>query len=153
MESIPPVDYRRDPYRLSTDATQLDLDVIHAYLARESYWAKGLDRAVMERSIRHSLNFGMYQGTAQVGFARVVTDYATYAYLNDVFVLPAHQGQGLGKWLIECVVAHPDLQTLLRFGLATRDAQGLYQQYGFTALVYPERHMERLPEGYYKQGP
>jgi GNAT superfamily N-acetyltransferase len=79
-----------------------------------------------------------------------VTDYATYAYLNDVFILAEHRGQGLGVWLLECVVAHPELQTLLRFGLATRDAQALYAKVGFTQLVYPERHMERLPPGYYK---
>ena len=140
----------REPYRISTDPALLNLDLIHRFLANESYWAKGITRELVERSIRHSLNFGLYHAEAQIGFARVVTDYATYAYLNDVFVLAEHRGQGLGVWLMECVVAHPELQTLLRFGLATRDAQSLYAKVGFTQLVYPERHMERLPPGYYK---
>ena len=143
--------YVREPYHISTDPARLDLDLIHSFLAHESYWAQGISRAIVERAIAHSLNFGLYTGAAQVGFARVITDYATYAYLNDVFVLAAHRGQGLGRWLIDCVVAHPDLQTILRFGLTTRDAQTLYQQSGFTPLVFPERHMERLPPGYYKQ--
>ncbi len=144
--------YTREPYRISTDPAELDLDRIHHFLANESYWAQGIDREIVDRSIRHSLNFGLYTGGQQVGFARVVTDYATYAYLNDVFVLADWRGQGLGQWLLECIVAHPDLQTILRFGLATRDAQALYARVGFTQLVYPERHMERLPEGYYKPG-
>ena len=143
--------FQRAPYLVSTDPTQLDLDLIHRFLAHDSYWARGISRALVERSIAHSLNFGLYRDQSQIGFARVVTDYATYGYLNDVFVLPAHRGQGLGVWLLECVVAHPGLQTLLRFGLATRDAQALYQKVGFTALVYPERHMERLPPDYYSK--
>jgi predicted GNAT family acetyltransferase len=141
----------REPYRVSTDPALLDLELIHHFLANESYWARGISRELVERSIRHSLNFGLYHAGAQVGFARVVTDYATYAYLNDVFVLAEQRGQGLGVWLLECVVAHPELQMLLRFGLATRDAQSLYAKVGFTQLVYPERHMERLSPGYYKQ--
>ena len=143
--------YHRDPYHISTDPDLLDLSLIHHFLAHESYWAKGIRRELVERSIQHSLNFGLYRSEAQRGFARVVTDYATYAYLNDVFILAGERGQGLGRWLLECVVAHPDLQTLLRFGLATRDAQALYARVGFTQLVYPERHMERLPPGYYQQ--
>ncbi len=144
-----PTTYTRQPYTLSTDPALLDLDLIHHFLAHESYWAQGIAREIVERALRHSLNFGLYLGTAQVGFARVVTDYATYAYLNDVFVLAAHRGQGLGQWLVACVVAHPDLQTIVRFALTTRDAQSLYATAGFTQLVYPDRHMERLPAGYY----
>jgi GNAT superfamily N-acetyltransferase len=149
MEIVSPVEFTRGPYMTSTDPARLDVDLIHRFLAHESYWAKGIARELVERSIAHSLNFGLYEGTAQIGFARVVTDYATYAYLNDVFVLEAYRGQGLGVWLMECVVAHPALQTLLRFGLATRDAQALYQKVGFGPLRYPERHMEKLPPGYY----
>jgi ribosomal protein S18 acetylase RimI-like enzyme len=150
MDTIPPVEHERGPYRVTTDPAWLDLDLIHHFLAHESYWAKGIERELVERSIAHSLNFGLYAGEAQIGFARVVTDYATYAYLNDVFVLADYRGQGLGVWLLECVVAHPALQDLLRFGLATRDAQALYQKVGFALLHYPERHMEKLPPGYYK---
>jgi predicted GNAT family acetyltransferase len=146
-----PHEYQRAPYHVSTDPARLDLGLIHRFLANDSYWARGISRELVERSIAHSLNFGLYHDQSQIGFARVVTDYATYGYLNDVFVLPAHRGQGLGVWLLECVVAHPELQTLLRFGLATRDAQRLYQKVGFTPLVYPERHMERLPPGYYSR--
>ena len=141
----------RASYRVSTDPALLDRDLIYQFLANESYWAKGISRELVERSIRHSLNFGLYHAGAQIGFARVVTDYATYAYLNDVFVLAEQRGQGLGVWLMECVVAHPDLQTLLRFGLATRDAQALYQKAGFNPLHFPERHMEKLPPGYYNK--
>ena len=153
MDTIPPVEYVRGEHTISTDPARLDVDLIHHYLAHESYWAKGIDRALVERSLLHSLNFGLYAGSAQIGFARVVTDYATYGYLNDVFVLEAYRGRGLGVWLMECVVAHPALQTLLRFSLATRDAQTLYQKVGFKPLRYPERHMEKLPPGYYPDVP
>lgn len=151
MEPVPGVSYTRDGFHVSTDPARLNLDLIHAYLAHESYWAKGIARALVERSLAHSLNFGLYEGPAQIGFARVVTDYATYGYLNDVFVLEPWRGRGLGVWLLACVVAHPALQTLLRFSLATRDAQALYEKVGFRALRYPERHMEKLPPGYYPE--
>jgi GNAT superfamily N-acetyltransferase len=101
---------------------------------------------VVRRSIDHSLPFGVYRGTAQIGFARLVTDYATFAWLADVFVLPEFQGQGIGKWLIEVIVAHPRVQGLRRWVLATKDAHGLYAQYGFTPLHAPERWMDRFPE-------
>jgi GNAT superfamily N-acetyltransferase len=153
MESIPPAEWRRGPYRVSTDPALLDLDLIHRFLADESYWAKGIRRALVERAIAHSLNFGLYRGDTQVGFARVVTDYAVYAYLNDVFVVVSERGQGLGLWLLQCVVEHPAVHGLLRFSLATRDAQALYQKVGFAPLAYPERHMEKLPPGYYGHPP
>ena len=122
---------------------RVDLDVVHRYLSEESYWAKGVTRDVVERSIAHSLPFSAFDGDAQVGFARVITDRATFAYLADVFVLPSHRGRGISKLLMTAILAHPELQGLRRWSLVTRDAQGLYAQFGFTALDLPERHMMR----------
>jgi GNAT superfamily N-acetyltransferase len=128
-------------YTISTDPGRLDRDFIHTFLAG-SYWAKGIPREVLDRAIANSLSFGVYEGDRQIGFARVITDKATYAYLADVFVLESHRGKGLGKWLVEVILAHPDLSGLRRWGLVTRDAHGLYSQHGFTPLSHPERHME-----------
>jgi GNAT superfamily N-acetyltransferase len=128
---------------ISTDSTRLDLDLIHAWLSRESYWARDVPRAVLERAVQHSLCFGAYRDGGQIGFARAVTDRATFAYLADVFVLPEARGQGCAKALMDAVMAHPDLQGLRRFALATRDAHALYARYGFTALARPETFMER----------
>jgi GNAT superfamily N-acetyltransferase len=139
------VEVWHDGYLISTDPARLDVDVIHGYLAR-SYWAAGRPRAVLERSLQQSLCFGLYHEGAQVGMARVVTDYATFAWLCDVFVLEAHRGRGLGVWLIATVVGHPDLQGLRRFLLATRDAHDLYRKHGFAPLAAPERWMERLAD-------
>ena len=134
---------QRGQYTISTDSSRLDLAVIHDYLDGESYWAQGRPLDVMQRALEHSLCFGVYAGDEQVGLARVVTDYATFAWLCDVFILESHRGQGLGKWLIESVVVHPELQGLL-FMLATRDAHGLYQRYGgFEPLQGVERWMVR----------
>jgi GNAT superfamily N-acetyltransferase len=133
---------QRGLYRITTDTTQFDLDAIHAYLTA-SYWAEGIPKGIVARSIAHSLCFGVFAGQEQIGLARVVTDRATYAYIGDVYILDAYQGQGLGKWLMAMIVAHPDLQGLRRWTLATRDAHGLYAQYGFTALADPHSYMER----------
>ena len=142
---------QRGAFELSDDLARLDVEAIHAFL-RESYWAAGIPREVVERSLRGSLCFGVYEGQRQVGFARCVTDRATYAYLADVFVLPSHRGRGLSKWLMECISAHPDLQGLRRWNLVTRDAHGLYAQHGFTAPRHPERYMEKLdPDVYSKR--
>ena len=138
-------------YEITTESTRFDLDVIHRYLNEQSYWAPGIPREVVERSIRHSLCFAIFESAtrAQVGFARVTTDRATFAYLADVFVLPAHRGRGLSKRLMQSVLAHPELQGLRRWMLATRDAHGLYAEFGFTALPQPERFMQRYdPEVY-----
>ncbi len=135
---------------ITTDAARMDIDAIHAYL-RRSYWAEGVPRAVVARAVAHSLNFGLFDGDAQIGFARIVTDRTTYAYLCDVYVLEAYQGRGLGTRLIEAVCAHPDLQGLRRFMLATRDAHGLYAKFGFTPLAFPDRHMEIARPGLYKK--
>jgi GNAT superfamily N-acetyltransferase len=115
--------------------------VIHGFLT-ECYWAKGIPREVVARSIENSLCFGMYDNRKQIGFARVISDYATYAYIGDVFVLDSYRGRGLGKWLMECIMKHPRLRGLRRWSLVTGDAQGLYAQFGFTPLKTPERHME-----------
>ena len=133
---------RRDGFTVSTDPERLDLDVIHGYLTR-SYWASGIPRETVARSLRHSLCFGLYSDQAQVGFARVVTDLATFAYVADVFVLEGYRGRGLSKWLMECVLEHPDLRGVRRWHLVTRDAHSLYARFGF-AEPAPGRHMERL---------
>lgn len=140
---------RRGAFLVSTDPERLDIDVVHGFLTR-SYWAAGVPREVVARSIPHSLCFGLYEWERQVGFARVVTDRATYAYLADVFVLESHRGRGLSAWLMEAILAHPDLQGLRRFSLATKDAHGLYARFGFTALGAPERHMEILRPDVYR---
>ena len=139
-------EWRRGDYLISTDPALLDLHVIHEYLSVSSYWASGRPLEVVRRSIENSLPFGVFKGSAQIGFARVVTDYATFVWLADVFVLPAFQSEGVGKWLIEAIVAHPRLQGLRRWILATKDAHGLYSKYGFQPLELPERFMERRPE-------
>lgn len=147
-----PLRWERPGFEISTDPTHLDFGVIHAFLSG-SYWAKDIPRALVEKAVGASLPFGVYRvnGTAreQVGFARVISDFATYAYLADVFVLDAHRGQGLSKWLMECVISHPELQGLRRFSLMTRDAQGLYAQYGFKNLARPEIYMEIKVDGIY----
>jgi hypothetical protein len=136
-----PEEYRKGEFLISTDPSQLDVNIIHGFL-RDSYWAKGIPREVVNRSIQNSLCFGLFADRQQIGFARVISDYATYAYLADVFVLESYRGLGLAKWLMECVVGHPNLQGLRRWTLGTRDAHGLYAQFGFTPLAKPDRFME-----------
>ncbi len=143
-----PREWVRGEFVISTDRQRLDIDVVHRYLT-SSYWASGMPRAVLERGIENSLTFGIYHRDRQVGFARVITDLATYAYLSDVFVLDAHRGQGLSKWLIECILAHPDLQGLRRFALFTRDAQGLYERYGFGPARSTSIYLERWAPNVY----
>src|SRR2546423_9954591 len=116
--------WQRGEYSISTDRARLNLDLIHNYLSSESYWASGRSRQVIERSIENSLPFGIYQGEEQVGFARIVTDYATFAWVADVFVVPEHRGRGLSKWLMEVIIAHPQLQGFRRWVLSTKDAHG-----------------------------
>lgn len=128
----------------------MDLDVIHQYLSEESYWAKGIPREVVERSIASSLCFGVFDGDRQIAFARVITDYATFGYVADVFVLASHRGRGVSKQLMTAILADPRLQGLRRWHLVTRDAQGLYAQFGFEALDAPERHMMRVVRDAYR---
>jgi GNAT superfamily N-acetyltransferase len=135
---------------VTTDPSKIDRDLVHGFLA-ESYWSKGIPREVFERSIANAICFCLYDGAAQVGFARVVTDRATFAYLADVFVLASHRGRGLSKLIMETIVAHPDLQGLRRWVLATRDAHGLYARYGFAQLAQPDRFMERWDPQVYQR--
>ena len=141
-------------YDISTDPARLDIVLIHRWLSEQSYWAAGIPRDVIERAIANSINFGVYHDVAeQVGYARVISDRATYAYLADVFVVEAHRGKGLSKQLMGAALAHPELQGLRRWTLATRDAHGLYEQFGFTLPKVPNRFMERLdPDVYTRQG-
>ncbi len=135
--------WRRESYEISTRREQLDVSLIHKFLSESTYWASGRPLEVVRRSIEHSLPFGIYCDGKQVGFARVVTDYGTFAWIADVFVLPEHRGKGLSKWLMEVIVSHPDLQGFRRWVLATKDAHELYARYGFRSLLKPERWMER----------
>jgi GNAT superfamily N-acetyltransferase len=143
-------EHRRGEFLISTDPARVDLDVVHGFLTN-CYWAGGIPRETVARSIEHALCFGIYDGDgAQVGFARVISDFATVAYIGDVFVLDTHRGRGLGKWLMECITQHPALQGLRRWILTTRDAHGLYSQFGFTPVKYPERYMERHDPSVYE---
>jgi len=144
-------EWHRGEYLVTTDPARVDLAVVHGYLAN-SYWAKDIPLEVVRRSIEHSLNFSVYHGERQVGFARVITDYATFGYVADVFVLETHRGRGLSKWLMELIVTHPDLQGFRRWILLTRDAHGLYAQFGFTPIAAPERYMERWTPNAYQGG-
>ena len=144
---------RRCDDEISTDAARLDRELIHAFLSEHAYWSLGVPRAVVERAIDHSLCFGVYRGGRQIGFGRVVTDQATFAYLADVFVLPEERGQGLSKWLVDAMLRHPQLQGLRRWLLATRDAHGLYAQFGFTPPAVAGRFMERHDPGVYSRAP
>lgn len=154
------VESRRAEFLISTDPARLDLDLIYGFLTN-CYWAKGIPRDVVARSMEHSLCFGIYDeslgkyppsrkvrekggatGAMQVGFARVISDFATIAYLGDVFVVESHRGRGLGKWMMECIMQHPGLQGLRRWILLTHDAHALYSQFGFTPVKSPESYME-----------
>ncbi|HEX8847058.1 MAG TPA: GNAT family N-acetyltransferase [Pyrinomonadaceae bacterium] len=136
-------EYRRGDYLISTDRALLDLDVVRDYLSNSSYWATGRSLETIRRSVENSLAFGLYEGERQIGFARVITDYATFAWLADVFVLEEFRGRGLGTWLVETIIRHPQLQGFRRWVLATKDAHELYRRFGFVELKRPERWMER----------
>jgi len=136
-------EWHRDVYLISTDRQRLDVEFIHRFLSTNAYWAPGRSFETVKRSIENSLNFGLYKADKQIGFARVVTDYATFAWLADVFVVPEHRGEGLGKWLIESITSVQELGGLRRWLLATRDAHDLYRQFGFTNLSEPDRWMEQ----------
>lgn len=127
---------------ITTDKSRLDFDLVHRWLSEESYWAKGIPREVVQRAVDNALCFVVLDDGKQVGFARVVSDFAVFAYIGDVFVLPSHRGRGLSKQLMQAIREHPSLQKLRRWHLLTRDAHGLYEQFGFRALSDPSRHME-----------
>ena len=143
------MDFYKDDFLITTDPDRADINAVHRFLSHESYWAKGISTDRVARSIRHSLCFSLMKNQDQIGFARVITDYSTSAYLCDVFILPGYRGLGLSKWLMETIVNHPELQGLRRWTLSTADAHSLYRQFGFTELSKPERFMERFdPDAY-----
>jgi GNAT superfamily N-acetyltransferase len=139
-------------YEISTDPARVDAGMVHEFLTN-SYWAKGIPVATVRLSIENSICFAVYHRQQQVGFARIISDLATFAYLADVFIVPPFRGRGLSRWLMECIVGHPDLQGLRRWMLATRDAHGLYAKFGFTAMARPETWMERHDSGIYTRKP
>ncbi len=143
-------EWQRGEFVVSDDTARVDVGAVWSYLKR-SYWAEGIPREVVKRAIANSLNFGLYRGAAQAGFARVITDYATFAYIADVLVLEELRGQKLAVWLMECVAAHPRLQGLRNTMLGTRDAHTLYQKTGFAPLAIPERWMQRLDPDVYRR--
>lgn len=143
------MEWQRGEFTVSTDPNLLSIDAIHKFLSEESYWAKERTLEQTTRAIKNSLPFGVYRGDNLVGFARVVTDYATFAYLGDVFILEEFRGRGLSKWLMETIINHPDLQNFRRWILATKDAHALYEQFGFAALKFPMRWMEKTAPNAY----
>lgn len=145
------LEWENDGYLLSTDKSKIELEIVHSYLSNESYWAEGIPIETVKRSIDHSLCFGIYFDNGQVGFARIISDFTTFAYLADVFVLPGHRGKGLSKWLMKIIMEYPDLQGLRRFLLTTMDAHELYRKYGFTEYPQPERMMSRNVPDIYKR--
>jgi N-acetylglutamate synthase-like GNAT family acetyltransferase len=145
------LEWKKGDFHISTDKERLDIDTIHSFLSR-SYWAQGIPRAIVEQSIANALCFGVYHQDVQIGFARVISDYTTFAYISDVFILENHRNQGLSKWLVQCMLEHPDVQGLRRWLLVTLDAQGLYQQFGFRPLQHPETFMEIHDLDMYKNG-
>src|SRR5438045_4023028 len=145
----------KENYFISTDASKLDIDVIYHYLSEESYWANGISRTIVKKSIANSLCFGLYcnnEQTFQIGFARLITDKATFAWLADVFILYEHRGKGLSKWLMQTIHSHPEVQGLRRWMLGTRDAHGLYEQFGWTRFTeeVSKRFMQKHNPNVYK---
>jgi GNAT superfamily N-acetyltransferase len=149
--------HTRADYLISTDPALIDLDAVHAFLSR-SYWSPDIPKSTVARAIANSMTFGVYHAPpparpTQIGLARVITDKATFAYLSDVYILESHRGRGLSKWLVETILAHPDLQGLRRFCLMTRDAHTLYNRYGFEPTAKPANYLERLDRDVYKRNP
>jgi GNAT superfamily N-acetyltransferase len=139
-------EWQRGEYTISTNNDRLSIQLIHDFISNQSYWGRGRRIETVQRALENSLNFGLYKKNQQIGFARVVTDYCTFAWLADVFVIDEYRGQGLSKWLMEVIMSHPQLAGMRRWVLATRDAQGLYRQFGFVDMLQPERWMERFDE-------
>ena len=138
--------WRNGDYLISTDPALLNVPLIHDFISNQSYWGQGREIETVQRALNNSLNFGLYKHDEQIGFARVVTDYCTFAWLADVFVVEGHRGTGLSKWLMEVIISHPQLVNMRRWVLATKDAHGLYAQFGFEPLLQPERWMEWFNE-------
>ena len=139
-------EWRKADFVISTDRSGLNIEFIHSFLSTRAYWAIGRSVEVVQRAIENSLNFGVFDGSKQIGFARVVTDYATFAWLADVFIIDEYRGQGLGIWLTEVITSHPNLQEFRRWILATRDAHELYRRFGFNDLSNPQRYMEKMSD-------
>jgi len=144
------MDFIKNGFTISTEKDKLDIDVIHSFLNR-TYWAEGISKEIIRRSIEGSLCFGVFENDKQIGFARMITDKATFAYLADVFIIEEYRGRGLSKWLMEVIMSHPDLQGLRRMVLVTKDAHGLYKQFGFTPLINVDRWMHILDLDVYKR--
>jgi GNAT superfamily N-acetyltransferase len=140
---LPAREFIRGNYKISSDPAHLDLEWVHSYLAHDSYWAQGITAQVFLKSVENSICFGLFHDDSQVGFGRVISDFATFAYLADVFVSKKHRGQGLGKWLVGTILGYPELQGIRRWMLVTRDAHGLYERFGFKPLKNPGYLMER----------
>lgn len=136
--------WQRGEYLISTDNHRLNIPLIHDFISNQSYWGQGRKVEIVELALNNSLNFGLYKNAEQIGFARVVTDYCTFAWLGDVFIVAGFRGQGLSKWLMEVIMNHPQLMNMRRWVLATKDAHGLYEQFGFGRMSQPERWMERF---------
>lgn len=150
VEPQPPVLTVEPQYAISTDSSRFDVEMIYTFLTN-CYWAKGIPRETVQRSIDNALCFGVFDGDRQVGFARVITDRATYGYIGDVFILESHRGRGLSKLLMKAVMEHPELQGFRRWSLVTDDAHGLYRQFGFTPPANPQKYMELLNADVYKE--
>ncbi|HAA12363.1 MAG TPA: GNAT family N-acetyltransferase [Cytophagales bacterium] len=146
------MEFVQEPYRITTDIDSFDVLGMYRYLSEESYWATGLTFEKFDRAVKNSLCFGLFKENKQIGLARVISDYATFAYLKDVFVLTEYQGTGLGKWLMDCIFQYPGLNEVDRWHLLTLDAHRLYKQFGFTPLDYPRFHMERVSTRHKGQG-
>jgi len=147
------IEWQRAAFEVSDDRSRLDIGAIHRFISRESYWAAGISENLLARAIANSLCFGLYRGQEQIGFARVVTDRSTFGYLCDVYVERAHRGAGLGKWLVACVLEHPDLKGLRRIALMTRDAHDLYTPFGFRSMAEATRYLEIHRPDVYKTTP
>jgi len=150
LSKIDKMDFAKNGFIISTEKEKLDIDLIHSFLNR-TYWAEGISKEIIRRSIEWSLCFGVYENDRQVGFARMITDKATFAYLADVFIIEDYRGRGLSKWLMGVIMSHPDLQGLRRMILATKDAHGLYKQFGFSPLINVDRWMHILDPDVYKR--
>jgi GNAT superfamily N-acetyltransferase len=151
-QGFPPQIFTRGNFLISTDVEKIDVDMVYHYLAYESYWAAGISRKTVERFLRYSLCYGVYEHAQarenQIGFARVISDFTTYAYLADLFILANYRGNGLGKWLVSCILAHDELKDLRKWTLNTRDAHGLYKRFGFRVSPNPETHMTYRPQSW-----
>lgn len=144
------MEINQPPFTITTDKSRIDLGEVHRFLSTETYWAKNIPLEIVQRSVDHSLCFSLFYESRQIGFARIITDKATFAYMSDVYILKDFRGKGLSKWLVQEMMSHPDLQGIRRFVLVTYDAQSLYEQFGFRKVAHPERYMEIIKDKIYE---